>query len=437
MKRDLLPFLRNWRNDPIRVPLLIRGARQVGKSWLVSMFAQEFTHYLEINFEKDKRVHALFPENIFIKKTLEQLRSYTQTPIIPGKTLLFFDEIQECPNAMRYLRYFKEEHPEFHVVAAGSLLEFALKKLGIAVGRVDYLYVYPLSFMEFLTAHDRNDLRASIESCCVDPATHEVILDYLKNYMWLGGMPAVVDTWLSHQDPILCQRIQDRIIGNYVDDFQKYAKAHQVENVSKVFHSVPKQLGKKFKYATVDPEAKTYPVKQALHLLIKAGIAHQCFHTAGQSYPLGAEINEKKFKAFFFDIGIAHRILGLDLAEWVTQPLKVEFLGASAEQLVAQEFVAYAPSHKASQLYYWHNEAVSSNAEVDFVTIYNKKIVPIEVKSKIKGGMKSLNIFLQRHPHSPYGLKISEGMFCKHNHLQEIPLYGIAGLLGRRQLIQN
>lgn len=427
MRRDHLIFLRRWRNDPIRVPLMIRGARQVGKSWLVNTFGQEFDHFITINFEKDKRVHALFPENVEISKTVENIQAYTQTPIIPGKTLLFLDEIQECPDALRHLRYFKEEYPELHVIAAGSLLEFILEKLGMAVGRIDYLFLYPLSFMEFLDAQNREDLRKAITSQKVDPASHGVILDYLKNYMWIGGMPAVVDTWIKHKDTGLCQRIQDRIIGNYEDDFQKYAKKHQIETVGKVFRSITKQIGGKFQYTTVDNDMKTYPIKQGLHLLIKAGIAHTCFHTSGQVYPLNAELNEKKFKVFFFDIGIAHRLLGLDLAEWVTTPMEIEYLGSSAEQLIAQEFIAYSNPSKPASIYYWHVESKSGNAEVDFIAVKNKNIVPMEVKSGVKGGMKSLHLFLETHPKSKYGIKVSEGQFSKHGKLEEIPLYGLAG----------
>lgn len=431
MKRDALVKLREWRNDPIRVPLLIRGARQVGKSWLADNFGQEFEHYISINFEKDKRVHQLFAEHIDIQKTLEKLSIYFSVTIVPGKTLLFLDEIQVCPDAMRYLRYFKEEYNELHVIAAGSLIEFSLEKLGMAVGRVDYLYLYPLSFMEFLTANKRDDLRTYIMSCEVDPATHEIILDYMKNYMWLGGMPAVVDAWLKFQNPKTCQRIQDRIIANYEDDFSKYAKQNQIEQVSKVFRSIPKQLGNKFKYTHVDPESKTYPLKQALSLLKKAGIGHHCFHTSAQSYPLGAEIDEKKFKVFFFDIGIAHRMLGLDLAEWISLPTEIKYHGSSAEQVVAQELTAYSPPYKAAELYYWHNESKFGNAEVDFIVVKNKKIVPIEVKSKVKGGMKSLVVFLESHKNSTYALKIAEGLFAKHNHFEEIPLYGIQAWLNK------
>lgn len=427
MKRDHLAFLRQWRNDPIRVPLLVRGARQVGKSWLVTTFGKDFEHFISINFEKDKRAHALFPEHVDISKTIEDLQVYTQKSIVPGQTLIFLDEIQESPHALRYLRYFKEERPDIHVIATGSLLEFTLEKLGVAVGRVDYLFLYPLSFMEFLEASNRPDLRNAIEHKKVDVATHAVILDFLKNYMWIGGMPAVVDTWIQHKDSVLCQRIQDRIIGNYEDDFQKYAKRHQIDTVTKVFRSICSQLGEKFKYAKVDNDLKTYPIKQGLHLLMKAGVAHPCFHTSGHVYPLKAEIDEKKFKMFLFDIGIAHRLLGLDLAEWVTTPVEIQYLGSSAEQLVAQEFVAYASPSRPAEIYYWHVESKSGNAEVDFVGVKNKIIVPIEVKARVKGGMRSLKVFLQTHPASTLGIKISERPFSKHGHLEEIPLYALSG----------
>ncbi|MBS0654148.1 MAG: ATP-binding protein [Verrucomicrobia bacterium] len=426
MRRDHLNFLRQWRNDPIRVPLMIRGARQVGKSWLVTAFGEEFEHFISINFEKDKRVHALFPDHIDIHKTLETLRAYTKIPTISGKTLLFLDEIQECPNAIRYLRYFKEELPELHVIAAGSLLEFTLEKLGVAVGRIDYLFLYPLSFMEFLTALNRDDLREAITNKNIDAASHEVLLEHLKNYMWLGGMPAVVSTWIQHRDFILCQRIQDRIIGNYEDDFQKYAKKHQIETLGKVFRSIGKQLGKKFQYINVDNDMKTYPIKQGLHLLIRAGVAHLCYHTSGHVYPLEAESNEKKFKVYLFDIGISHRLLGLDLAEWVTSPLHIDYLGESAEQLVAQELIAYGNPSKRGEIYYWHVESKSGNAEVDFIDVKENKIVPIEVKSGVKGGMKSLNVFFETHPKATYGVKISEMPFSRHGNLEEIPLYAVA-----------
>lgn len=431
MKRDNIKYLRQWRNSPLRSPLLLRGARQVGKSWLADCFGQEFDVYIKINFERDQRAHQLFPEHIDIKKTLEQLSVYVGKKIEPGRCLIFFDEIQECPQVLTYLRYFKEDCPEVHVMAAGSLLDFILDEMGMPVGRVEYLYVYPLSFLEFLTANELDHFREQIINKNIDPASHEVLLEHLKNYMWLGGMPAVVDAWLKTRDSQVCQSLQDRIIENYRDDFNKYAKKKQIPQVAKVFQAIPKSIGGKFKYAHVDAESQAYPLKQALGLLCKAGIVYRCYHSSGQSYPLGADMDEKKFKAFFFDIGIAHRILGLDLSEWVSQPMELKYLGASAEQLVAQEMIAYAPENKAPQLYYWHNESSTINSEVDFLVVYEKQIMPVEVKSKIKGGMKSLRVYLEKHSSSKKGIKISEGPFAEQLDLVEIPLYGVVVMGGQ------
>lgn len=432
MKRDKIKYLRKWRHDPIRAPLLLRGARQVGKSWLIETFGQEFDHYIEINFEKNKRALALFTEHIDIPELLKRLHVYTNKPIIPGQTLLFLDEIQECPNALTYLRYFKEDYPQLHVIAAGSLIDFTLEKMGMPVGRVEYLYLYPLSFMEFLTAIGYDHLREPILNQQIDAATHQLLIEQLRYYMWIGGMPAVVNAWIQFNDTKICQRLQDRIIENYQDDFSKYAKKHQIEAVNNVFLAIPKQLGQKFTYQHVDTESKIYPIKQAAALLIKAGIAYRCFHTSAQHYPLGAETDEKKCKFFFFDIGIAQRILGLDLAEWITNPIELKYLGSIAEQLVAQEFTAYGAENRASQLYYWQNESKDGNAEVDFIAIKNKQVIPVEVKSNIKGGMKSLQVYLNKHPETKMALKISEGSFAKQHHLEEIPLYGIASWLSEK-----
>ncbi len=220
--------------------------------------------------------------------------------------------------------------------------------MGMAVGRIEYLYVYPLSFMEFLTAVGYEHLREPILKGQIDIATHQLLIEQLRHYMWLGGMPAVVNAWIQYGDTQICQRLQDRIIENYQDDFSKYAKRHQIEAVNKVFLAIPKQFGQKFKYQQVDLESKTYPIKQALSLLVKADIAYSCFHTAAQHYPLGDEIDEKKFKVYLFDIGIAQRMLGLDLAEWITHIMELKYLGSMAKQFVAQEFIAYSPANKAS-----------------------------------------------------------------------------------------
>jgi len=425
MKRDRLNDLRKWRHDRHRKPLILRGCRQVGKTWLVGEFAKEFDSYVVINFEKDKLVHQYFSADLHINTLLEKLSIQARTKIVPGKTLLFFDEIQTCEGAIQSLRYFKEELPELHIIAAGSLLDFALNKLGIPVGRVQFMQLYPLSFAEYLTVLGFQENRDYLLEGKNDPVIHQQLLDHLKNYMWLGGMPAVVDAWNSDRDPVVCQQIQDEIIESYQIDFYKYAKQYDIPHVTKVFERIPAMLGKKFIYSRVDNENRTEVIKNALLLLEVAGIAKRCFHTSAQLPPLGADYNDKKFKVFYFDIGIAQRLLGLDVKQWLLNPLQLSYQGEIAEQFVAQEIIAYSNFHKSCKLYYWHREAKNSNAEVDFVVMKEGEVVPVEVKSSKKGSMKSLQMFLQSHLNSTYGLKISEGSFSKQHNLVEIPLYAL------------
>jgi uncharacterized protein len=429
MKRDLLKELKAWRHHPLRKPLIIRGARQVGKSWLVNEFGKQFKNHIVINFEKTPEACQFFEDKVNITELLEKLSIYSGSPIIPGKTLLFFDEIQECEKALISLRYFKEDAPDIHIIAAGSLLDFAIEKLGVAVGRVQFLYLYPFSFGEFLTAQARDDLREYIYKESNDKVIHQQLLSFLKNYLWLGGMPAVIDAWLRLKDIKICQELQDEIILAYKQDFQKYAHKHQIEYVEKIFESIPQQLGKKFKFVSVDNNSRAEPLKNALFLLSKAGIAHIVYHSSGQGQPLGATKNMQKFKVFFFDVGLAQRLLGLDLKHWITHPLEVRHVGAVAEQLVAQEYIAYTSTKSAAELYYWHREEKNSNAEVDFLFLKKSFIVPVEVKAASRGGFKSINLFLESHPHSKTALKISENPFDKSKPIENIPLYGLQAWL--------
>jgi predicted AAA+ superfamily ATPase len=425
MKRDRLKDLEAWRGDKYRKPLLIRGCRQVGKSWLIREFGKQFENYVEINFEKNKLVHQYFSGDLNLNTILEKISLYANTKIEAGKTLLFFDEIQTCEGALQALRYFKEDKPDIHIIAAGSLLDFSLNKLGIAVGRVQFMQLYPLSFAEYLTVLGFQHLRDFLFKQENDPVISEQLIDHLKNYMWLGGMPAVVDAWISDRNPVACQRIQDEIIESYQIDFHKYAKQHEIPHVSMVFESIPASIGKKFIYSHVDEHTRVESIKNALNLLETAGIAIFCHHTSAQHPPLGAMKNEKKFKVYYFDIGIAQRILGLDIKQWSLNPLRLSNQGEIAEQFVAQETLAYAHYHQQAKLYYWHREAKNSNAEVDFIVLKKGEIVPIEVKSSQKGGMKSMHLFLESHPNSKYGLKISTGLFASQDNLVEIPLYAL------------
>lgn len=425
MKRDLLDKLSVWKTHPLRMPLILRGARQVGKSWLVQEFGKQFQTFISINFDKEEAAKTLFSPNINIPKLLEKIAIYAGKKITAGETLLFLDEIQECEIALKALRYFKEEYPQLHVIATGSLIDFALEKIDMPVGRIEYLYLKALSFGEFLTVNGEDYLRNALMEEKVDVSIHGKLNELLKNYFWLGGMPAVVDTWLQYKDPAYCQAMQDRILISYIQDFEKYARKNQIANVEKVFNTIPEQLGQKFKSSRIDSEIKSLQIKNALELLVKAGVAYKCYHTSGQGLPLSMNKNYDKFKVYFFDIGLVQRLLKVDLQQWITSTLNINFIGSIAEQFVAQELVAYSEPSLAPELYYWRRESKSSNAQVDFIVSHKGSVVPIEVKSATQGGMKSLRIFLEEHNKSAYGLKISEGYYAKQPTLVEIPFYGI------------
>lgn len=410
MNRFLLKSLLEWKEDFLRKPLILKGARQVGKSYLAKKLGETFESFVEINFETQIGAKKIFEGDLNAKALLQGLRAYTGKMIESGRTLLFLDEIQECENAIIALRAFKEELPGLHVIAAGSLINFKLNQIGIPVGRVEFRHVYPLSFEEYLEALGKSGLRDyknNPENTVTEPF-HSMLLEEVRHYMWLGGMPAVVNAWIKTQDPVRCQHIQDDILNAYRMDFAKYAKTHQLPYVERVFSNIPNQLGHKFKFTHVDRELRSGPLKDALLLLEEAGIAHLVYHSSAQGFPLAATKDDRRFKVFFFDMGLAQRLLNLNLSEFLFKPLEVQSAGAISEQFVAQEYLAYQDVRTKAELFYWHRESDKSNAEIDFIFVHQGKILPVEVKSGSTGRLKSMQEFLNSHPASAYGIKISE-----------------------------
>ncbi len=429
MKRMLTKELEIWKTHPLRKPLILRGARQVGKSYLVSEFGKTFSNCVTLNFERDPKAKGLFQDSKDPLKLVSMLSAYTGQSIVPGETLLFFDEIQECEAALQSLRYFKEELPTLHVIAAGSLLDFTLHRIGLPVGRVQFMYLHPLSFGEYLEATGQSELHAHLSTNAIAAPLHEKLLGEIRHYAWLGGMPAVVQAWCNHQNVQFCQEIQDQILQAYRQDFEKYAKKHQVIRVNQLFDQVGSQLGQKFKYSKVDDSVRSQVLKEALDLLSKAGIVHIAYHSAAQGLPLSANIDRQKFKVFFFDIGLLQRLQGLNLKEWLLAPLSVTYMGALAEQWVAQEYIATTSVTTPPELFYWQREARQSNAEIDFVFSQQHKMIPVEVKSGSKGRLKSLALFLETHPHCPEALVISENPAWQQGSLQGIPFYALESWL--------
>jgi predicted AAA+ superfamily ATPase len=417
-----------WRQDPERRILLVRGARQVGKTFSVRMLGSSFNHYIEVNFEESREVRTFFAGDLDIDSICRNLSAFYKTPIVEGETLLFFDEIQACPDAIRALRFFHEKKPALHVVAAGSLLEFALRELpSYGVGRISSLYMYPLSFKEFLWALEEDCLWEAVANASsanpLNPVFHNRLIGYLRIHQLIGGMPAVVDRYSRTHDLLACKTILDDLLRTIRDDFAKYASRVPVVKLVDTFTSVAYQAGGKFMFARAAQDTSIASYKTALDLLVQAGLVYRIYHTSARGIPLGAQIDEKKFKACLMDTGLHQRLLGLDLGKHLLlDPQALVNAGNLAEVYAGVALVAGMPARTSATLYYWHREARASNAEIDYVISRGSEIVPIEVKSNTRGAMKSMHVFISEG-HAKRGIRLSNENFAIYGPIDAVPLY--------------
>lgn len=436
MKRLINYDLLQWKSSNPRKPLLMRGARQVGKTHAVRKLGKKFANFVEINFEKRPDFIEVFEKNLDPVRIINTLVTMTNQSIIPEKTLLFFDEIQFCPKAITALRYFYEEMPELHVIGAGSLLDFAIEKIGVPVGRIQYCYVYPLSFMEYLASLGNKSLLEMILSHQaqqpLDKIFHAKFFELLGQYMLLGGMPEIIAESLTQNNLSTVSRLQHSIIDAYRDDFPKYAKKLQIKYVEALFNQIPHCLGQPFKFSHIPGNYQKRELEPALNLLVKAGIVHKVYQTAGNGIPFGAEANLEKFKLIFLDVALNQIMLGNNPSMWLLNPLDA-FInkGFLAEAFVGQELLAYSSDYIRTDLYYWHRDKHGSNAEVDYLIQLNGNVIPIEVKSGKGTTLKSLHLFLENKPKSPFGIRFSTQPYSIENRLHSYPLYAIAGLLSK------
>lgn|SRR3990167_5153195 len=435
MKRLINYDLKQWKSSSIRKPLLMRGARQVGKTYAVRELGKTFQNMVEINFELHPDFATLFEKDLDPVRIINALVAITMQSIIPGNTLLFFDEIQACPKAIIALRYFYEQMPELHVIAAGSLLDFAIEQVGMPVGRIQFCYVYPLSFMEYLASLGNNVLFEMILRNVekpLDTLFHAKLFELLGQYVLLGGMPKIIAESLIKNDFSNTYSLQDSIIAAYQNDFPKYAKKFQIKYVETLFEYIPRSISHTFKYTHVDGDFQKRELAPALSLLEKAGIIHKVYQTAGNGLPLGAEMRFEKFKVLFLDVGLNQRMLGNNVATWLLNSID-SFInkGALTESFVGQELMAYGTDLLQQHLYYWHRESRSSNAEVDYLIQLDSNIIPVEVKSGKSGTLKSLHAFLAEKSHSPFGIRFSTRSFSVKEKLHSYPLYAIAGVLAK------
>lgn len=433
MQRDYIEEMKKWQHSPSRKPLLVRGARQIGKTYCIQAFAKEsFEHLIEINFELQKEYKACF-DTLYPEKILEKIYTLSHLKAHPGKTLLFLDEIQECPNAILALRYFYEKMPELHVITAGSLLEFTLRKseFRMPVGRVESLYMYPLSFKEFLIASKEQPLLDVINHADlhtgIDTVYHERLLECLRQYWLLGGMPEVVASYLQQADVELCQRIQNSILEGYRADFGKYSSQSNIRYIQRLYDKSPGLVGRHFKYVDIDPDWQSREIKVAIEDLVDAGIIHKIKSSQGSGLPFAATANEKKFKLLFVDLGLVGNATSLAADILMQKDLVLLNRGSMAEQFVGQELLAYSEHYRKTNLFYWDRGKGTSTAEIDYLSNTGSLIFPIEVKAGATGSLRSLQLFLNEKKLN-LGVRISQKPLGIDNRVLSIPLYMICEL---------
>jgi len=431
MKRAVDRHLQAWRADSGRKPLIIRGARQVGKTYTARALGDSFEELVEVNLEREPALGRVFETDLDPRRIVRDLRLLTGKRIEPRRSLLFLDEVQEAPQAVRALRYFREELPELHVVAAGSLLDLALESIGTPVGRVDFLYMHPLSFVEFLSAAGDEALAQALGAVREIPRpAHDLLLVRLGTYLAIGGMPEAVATWVRHGDLPRCRKVLAGLADSYRQDFTKYAKRHEIKYVDLLFREAPSLQGQRFVYSHVSGEHRARELAPALDLLEKAGVVHRVLQSPGSGCPLRAGARPDRFKVLFLDVGLAQALLGLDTAELILDAsTAITHRGTIAKAFVGQEMIAYGFPWAGRELFYWHREARGSNAEVDYLLEDGGKVLPIEVKSGRRGKLKSMRMFLEKNGAlSPYGIRFSLHPFSVVNDLVSWPLYAVAGL---------
>ncbi len=427
-------YLDKWRLEKGRKPILLRGTRQIGKSTSVRKLGKNFDHFIEINFEENLEALAIFEGNLDIVKIANRIEIIFNTLIKDGKTLLFLDEIQLCPQALMSMRYFYEKRPHLHIIAAGSLLEFGLEELpSFGVGRIRSLFMYPFSFDEFLMALGENRLlsikQKSSDVNPLDEIFHARLNEYLSVFMIIGGFPDAIKKYVESRRMILVQEVLGDLNVSFQTDFVKYKKRMPSYRILEVFRGVVNQVGGKFVSSKIK-DLNNLQVKDCIELLIKAGLVIPVTHTSANGIPLGAEQNLKVKKMHVIDTGLYQNVLGLALDDLLLDINNIINKGSLADLFWGLEYIKYQAPNLPPALYYWHREVASSNAEVDYVIQQENKIWPIEVKSSRKGSMQSLRVYINEKK-IPYGYRFSLENFSHYEDIKVMPLYAVSNLFVR------
>jgi uncharacterized protein len=427
MERVAYQTLRSWKTDPFRKPLLVQGARQVGKTYLLLEFGRkEYNDYAYFNFEETPELSTLFDRDLTPDKILESLSAYQGKLIRAETTLVFFDEIQACPRALTSLKYFCEQAPQVHVVAAGSLLGVSVGKTSsFPVGKVNFLTLYPLSFLEFAEALGEHHVSALLRSnntlAPIADLLHDKLTGLLRYYLFLGGMPEVVQNYILTKDLGAARLIQKEILKAFERDFSKYTTPTEAIRVSEIWRSIPTQLArenKKFKYGDVKKNGRASQFESAVEWLRKAGLIYTAHNVTTAKLPLSGYEDHSRFKAYLFDCGLVGAMTDMQSRTIVTgNTIFSEYNGAFVENLVADELAR----KNDGGLHYWLSEGI---AEVDFLMEHDQTILPLEVKSGLNRNIKSLWAYAKKF-NSPRVYRTSPRNFECRDEFVNIPLYAI------------
>ena len=413
MYRFALDYVKDWKKRASRKPLVMRGARQVGKSHLARMLAtQDFGDILEIDLEADPAAASLFASKD-PKTILPLLETRYNRAVKAGSTLLFLDEIQAVPELLACLRYFYEKMPTLHVIAAGSLLDFALAEhdISVPVGRIEYLHLGPMSFEEFLIADGQEKLCEFLGNLSVGEnvpeAIHGALMRMVRQFLVVGGMPASVEAFVRSHNHRESDLLRQGLLSTYRDDFAKYGKRVDRRRLEMLFEKIPLMAGAKFMYSRVGREERSRDLSRALELLCLARVAHRIRHTAANGIPLGAEADDRNFKVLFMDVGLLCRSCGLSVldAENAEDVLMIN-AGAVCEQFIGQHLLYSGEFYEEPRLYCWMRQKKQSSAEVDYVVAVGEHVIPVEVKAGKTGTLKSLQLFL-REKRRDFGLRFN------------------------------
>ena len=424
MHRMAMTQLQDWKMKKRRKPLVIRGARQVGKTWLMKEFgASEYASTVYINFDNNERVKALFEGGLEVERLITGLELYAGHKIDPKNTLLIFDEVQEAPKALASLKYFNEDAPQYQIICAGSLLGVALHQgTSFPVGKVEFLDLYPLSFFEFMMAMSREPYVELLQKGDFDMAKifKQDYVDLLKHYYYVGGMPEVVQAFADNRDFNEAREIQQRILATYEQDFSKHAPNEAVPRIRMLWNSIPAQLAKenkKFIYGLIKEGARAKEYELAMLWLTDCGLIHKVHRVTTPSLPLKAYEDLKAFKLFLVDVGLLSCMVGLRQDVLLDgNELFKEFKGALTEQYVLQQLKTI----KGLNIYYW--TADRGTAEVDFVIDTGSDVIPVEVKAEQNLQAKSLKVYREKFQ-PKLSIRTSMADYKKEDWLLNLPLW--------------